>query len=120
MSADLYSVLGIAPTLAPSDVKRGYFAALKRHPPHADPEGFRRIRDAYERLSSGEALIAAYMASPPDISAVLAELEATIGAEIARVAETHALGQRDAAAKTALLDTLSRLQLADILAAWGA
>src|SRR5439155_9465721 len=45
-----FQVLGIAPTLDLGAVKRAYFAALTRHPPHADPEGFRRLRAAYEPL----------------------------------------------------------------------
>lgn len=61
---DPFAVLGIAPTLDPAVVKRGYFAALTRHPPHVDPEGFRRIREAYEVLR-GDGLRAAHLAAAP-------------------------------------------------------
>ena len=47
---DPFAVLGIAPTGVLADVKRAYFAVLQKHPPHADPDGFRRIRAAYELL----------------------------------------------------------------------
>lgn len=46
-----YEVLGLAPTLDLALIKRGWFTALKLHPPHADPEGFRLLREAYEALS---------------------------------------------------------------------
>jgi len=52
-TADLLQVLGLtnleaAPSLG--DLKRAYFARLREHPPHSDPEGFQRLRQAYERL----------------------------------------------------------------------
>lgn len=34
----------------PAAVKRAYRRALAQHPPDTDPDGFRRIRDAYELL----------------------------------------------------------------------
>ena len=39
MAEGPFAVLGIAPTLDLGAVKRAYFAALPRHPPHADPAG---------------------------------------------------------------------------------
>ncbi len=54
MAEDPFAVLGIAPTLDLGAVKRAYFAALPRHPPHADPAGFARLRAAYDALQSPE------------------------------------------------------------------
>jgi hypothetical protein len=34
----------------PAVIKRAYRAAVAKHPPDTDPDGFRRIRDAYELL----------------------------------------------------------------------
>jgi hypothetical protein len=110
-----FRVLGIAPTLDPLIVKRGYFAALTRHPPHVDAEGFRRLRQAYEKLSRPDALTAVFMSSPLDVAPALAELDATIGQEIARTAERDRLREQGDAAQAALLEALSRLALPEAL-----
>lgn len=69
---DPFAALGIPATLDALEVKRGYFEALRRHPPHQDPDGFRRVREAYERLSSPGALGACYAQAPFDAAAALA------------------------------------------------
>jgi hypothetical protein len=110
-----FAILGISPTLDAPAIKRGYFAALHEHPPHSDPDGFRRVRQAYEELTRAGGAIAAYMTSPPEIANALLELDAGIGEEIGRLGETDAVRQRAAAAKTAIVDELSRLRLVDAL-----
>ena len=57
---DPFEALELSPTLDMTTVKRSYFALLQRHPPHADPEGFRRLRGAYEALTAPGALELAY------------------------------------------------------------
>lgn len=89
-SLDPFAVLGLAPTLDAAMVKRAYFAALARHPPHADPEGFRRIRAAYEALR-GEGLRAAHLRAP--IGTAGDEASAV---ERLRVARTVAVARADA------------------------
>lgn len=42
--------LSAAPTQE-SELKRAYRAAIRRHPPDRDPEGFKRVRAAYALLS---------------------------------------------------------------------
>jgi hypothetical protein len=69
---DPFSALQIAPTLDKAQVKRAYFTQLQRHPPHADPDGFRRVRSAYEVLSAPGALPLAYITAPLDAAAELA------------------------------------------------
>ncbi len=54
-SHDLYSVLGVSEDAEPQDIKRAYYALVRLHPPEKDPEGFRRIKEAYDTLSSAEA-----------------------------------------------------------------
>jgi len=53
---DPFAVLGIAPPSTLGDIKRAYFTALQQHPPHADADGFRRLRAAYECLLKPGAL----------------------------------------------------------------
>ena len=47
-----YEVLGVPEGAEQTQVKRAYFRLLRQHSPEKDPEGFARIREAYEKLSS--------------------------------------------------------------------
>ncbi len=55
MDADPYTVLGLTRQATLLDVKRAYFKLVRQHPPESDPEGFRRIRNAYEALRTPQA-----------------------------------------------------------------
>lgn len=70
---DPFAVLGLAPTVDPLAVRSAYFAALARHPPHQDPEGFQRLRRAYESLNRPGTLATAYLASPVDVQRLAQE-----------------------------------------------
>ncbi|WP_224362695.1 J domain-containing protein [Hyalangium versicolor] len=88
MSNESFSVLGLPPTLDPAAVKRAYFAALARHPPHQDPEGFRQVREAYETLSRPGALVMAYLASPVDVERLAHEARERFDAALEKARET--------------------------------
>jgi len=45
-----YVVLGISRNASPEDVKKAYFNLVRKHSPERDPEGFKRIRLAYDSL----------------------------------------------------------------------
>ncbi|MBI3950967.1 MAG: DnaJ domain-containing protein [Acidobacteria bacterium] len=47
-----YKVLGIERGATEAEIKRAYFTLVREHPPERDPEGFKRIRAAYEKLRS--------------------------------------------------------------------
>jgi curved DNA-binding protein CbpA len=50
-----YTVLGIERDASEAEIKRAYFTLVREHPPERDPDGFKRIRAAYEQLrTSGE------------------------------------------------------------------
>ncbi len=51
---DPYSVLGLARTATSAEIKQAYFALVRTHPPERDPDNFKRIRAAYERLRDPE------------------------------------------------------------------
>lgn len=51
---DPYAVLGIAPTVTDAEVKQAYFAQVRAHPPESDPQAFKLVRAAYDRLRSAE------------------------------------------------------------------
>jgi hypothetical protein len=46
-------VLGLSGDPTPADVRRAYLRQVKAHPPERDPEGFRRVREAFELLQAG-------------------------------------------------------------------
>ena len=43
-----WQILGIAPTSDEATIKQAYAACIREHRPDGDPEGFRRVRAAYE------------------------------------------------------------------------
>jgi curved DNA-binding protein CbpA len=49
-----YAVLGIEETDSADDVRRAYYRLVRQHPPEADPEGFKKVREAYQVLSDAE------------------------------------------------------------------
>lgn len=52
--SDPYTVLSLAPSANLEEIKQAYFAQVRAHPPERDPEAFKRIRAAYERLKTPE------------------------------------------------------------------
>jgi len=53
-SADPYAVLGLERRAALSEVKRAYFDLVRQYSPETNPEAFKLIRAAYEKLNSAE------------------------------------------------------------------
>jgi curved DNA-binding protein CbpA len=51
---DPYALLGVAPSATLEEIKQAYFAQVRAHPPERDPEAFKQIRAAYERLKTPE------------------------------------------------------------------
>src|SRR4051794_148407 len=49
-----YQVLGIERDAGEAEIKRAYFSMVREHPPERDPEGFKRIRAAYEQLKASK------------------------------------------------------------------
>ena len=58
-----WQILGIAPTSDEAVIKQAYAALIREHRPDRDPEGFRRVRAAYE-----EALASCTSAQAPAVS----------------------------------------------------
>lgn len=54
---DAFEVLGREPCSSAREFKRAYRARVVAHPPDRDPDGFRRVREAYELLSTPEAAL---------------------------------------------------------------
>src|SRR5262249_28246161 len=45
-----YAILELDPGASSDEIKRAYFALVRAHPPESDPQTFKNIRAAYERL----------------------------------------------------------------------
>ena len=108
-----FCTLGIEPTVDPARVKAAYFSALVEHPPHADPQGFRAIRDAYESLH-GDGIVAAYLTAPLDLKAGAAALNRELGAARERAIEMAKADLRGLK-KVATFESLLQLPLRDVL-----
>jgi curved DNA-binding protein CbpA len=68
-----FAVLGLEETADDEAIRDAYLTALRTSPPDRDPEGFRRIRDAYEQLRDKERRLALRLFGPPPLTD-LAEL----------------------------------------------
>jgi hypothetical protein len=111
-----FTVLGIAATLDALAVKRAWFAALTRHPPHADPEGFRRIRAAYEALMAPGGLAAAVLSAPLVLETELARYRERYDEALARAGAAASEAAASAQAGAQLMEELSRKSLEEALA----
>lgn len=49
-----YAVLGIKRDASEAEIKQAYFAKVREHSPEHDPEGFKRIRAAYDKIRSAK------------------------------------------------------------------
>jgi curved DNA-binding protein CbpA len=114
-----FTVLGLEPTLDLAAVKRAWFTALERHPPHRDPEGFQRLRRAYETLSQPGGLAAAFLASPPDVAGALAAWRARFEAPLTRAAESLRAQRVGAESAAHLVERCSRLGWGEALEVFG-
>jgi len=53
-SADPYAVLGLERRATPAEIKRAYFELVRQYSPETNPEAFKQVRAAYEKLNSAE------------------------------------------------------------------
>jgi curved DNA-binding protein CbpA len=116
---DPFSVLEIAPTLDAAQVKRAYFAKLQKHPPHADPEGFRRLRTAYEALTAPGALALAFIVAPFDSSAELEAWHRQWSVSLHRAADRVRQVHLDCQAIDSFVARVSRVGLDEAVAMFG-
>jgi len=75
MTTDPFAVLGLAETANDETIREAYIAAIRTSPPDRDPEGFRRIRDAYEQLRDPERRFALRLFGPTPLTDLTALIE---------------------------------------------
>jgi curved DNA-binding protein CbpA len=51
---DPYAVLELERTATTAEIKKAYFTLVRAHPPEREPDRFKQIRAAYERLREPE------------------------------------------------------------------
>ena len=53
-SNDPYHVLGVSQTASRVEIKQAYFALIRQFPPETEPDTFKLIRGAYEKVKSAK------------------------------------------------------------------
>jgi len=119
MADSPYTVLEIAPTLDLAAIKRGYFAALAKSPPHADPGGFRRLREAYEQLTDASSRTLAFLRAPIDDAGELTSFESRWGERIARESAAALSARQTARNVDRFIKHISSLSLDQVRGASG-
>jgi len=64
LSSNPYTVLGLDRGASAATIKQAYFTLVRTHPPEREPETFKRIRAAYERLRDPQARLETDMLLP--------------------------------------------------------
>src|SRR5215510_1078609 len=67
MITNPFTILGLEETAEDEAIREAYLQALRKSPPDRDPDGFRRIRDAYEALRDKERRLALRLFGPPPL-----------------------------------------------------
>jgi curved DNA-binding protein CbpA len=75
MITDPFAVLGLEDTADDEAIRAAYLRAIRTSPPDRDPEGFRRIRDAYEQLRDAERRLNLRLFGPPPLTDIAELLE---------------------------------------------
>lgn len=74
-----YAVLGIKRDAGEAEIKQAYFAKVREHSPEHDPEGFKRIRAAYDKIRSAKtrAETDLFLVESPTLADLLAQFSRT-------------------------------------------
>lgn len=71
---DPYAVLGIGPNASDEEVRKAYIARVHEHPPERDPEGFKTVRWAYEKVRDAGARALQFLDTFEEISLCIPDL----------------------------------------------
>lgn len=90
--AEALRVLGITPEVGFKDARRAYLQLIKVHKPEQDPEGFQRVREAFELV--GPVLQARERGAPEALPAVVAPVPAAVVLTDGAVSELQSAEER--------------------------
>ena len=62
-----FTILDVEETADDEAVRAAYVRAIRHSPPDRDPEGFQRIRQAYEAIRDGDKRLAFRLFGPPPL-----------------------------------------------------
>lgn len=107
-SVDPFAVLGVTESADDGAIRRAYVRLVRQHPPERDPDGFRRVRAAYEAVRSGPDRAVRRLLEAPRLPDVDGVIQAMAGARIPS-------GHREirAGLRAALLDLLPNLKITE-------
>jgi curved DNA-binding protein CbpA len=71
-----FAALGVEETADDEAVRAAYLEAVRKSPPDRDPQGFQRIREAYEALRDSERRLALRLFGPPPLENLVELLDA--------------------------------------------
>jgi curved DNA-binding protein CbpA len=71
-----FAALGVEETADDEAVRAAYLEAVRKSPPDRDPQGFKRIREAYEALRDSERRLALRLFGPPPLENLVELLDA--------------------------------------------
>ena len=107
-SADPFAVLGVTESADDGTIRRAYLGLVRQHPPERDPDGFRRVRAAYEAVRSGSDRAARRLLEAPRLPDVEGVIQAVAGTRIPGDRREVRAGLR-----AALLDLLPHLRITE-------
>jgi hypothetical protein len=114
-----FALLGMPPTLDGAAIKRAYFVALVKHPPHSDPAGFKQIRSAYEALCPRGQAASHVLRCAVDVAAELARHRARHDASLARADQARTAAAAQSGRVPRFVEGIARLDLNQALSLFG-
>ena len=73
MVANAYDILGVDKDATPEQLKRAYYKQIRIHSPEKDPDGFRKIKEAYDAILSGAVMLGPEFSGTDSTQVKLAE-----------------------------------------------
>jgi curved DNA-binding protein CbpA len=61
---DPFDVLGLDPSAGEEEIRQRYLEKVKAHPPDRDPEGFKSIQEAYEKVKDTPSRLSTILFEP--------------------------------------------------------
>lgn len=71
-----FEVLGVEETASDAEVRSAYLEGIRRSPPDRNPDGFRRVREAYEAVRDEERRLALRLFGPAPLDRLESLLDA--------------------------------------------